>query len=66
MNTTCTESMAMSSRKHPRPGRNPKAAPPHPTYDDEISEAQIDTIRHLADPDGKRASKRVILYPSLV
>jgi hypothetical protein len=27
---------------------------------------QVEAIRRLADPDGKRAAKRVVLYPSLV
>jgi hypothetical protein len=63
--TTITESMAMSN-KTARPARNLKAAPPHPLYDDEISSEQLDAIRRLADPEGKRAAKRVILYPSLV
>ncbi|MBC2651254.1 hypothetical protein [Novosphingobium aerophilum] len=66
MNINLAESRAMSAQKHHRPGRNQRTAPPHPMYDDEISDAQIDVIRHLADPDGKRAAKRVILYPSLV
>lgn len=56
----------MSVRKNTRPGRNHKAAPPHPTYDDEITQEQMDVIRRIADPEGKRAAKRVILYPSLV
>lgn len=64
--TTTTESMAMSSNKTARPARNLKAAPPHPLYDDEISPEQLETIRRLADPEGVRAAKRVILYPSLV
>ena len=66
MTETRTESMAMSARKHPRPSRNHRQAPPHPDYNDEISTAQMDVIRRLADPDGSRAAKRVILYPSLV
>ena len=65
MNINCTESMAMSADKHVRPTRNPKSAPPHPDYHDEISKDQIAAIRHLADPEGKRASKRVILYPQV-
>lgn len=56
----------MSASKTARPARNAKAAPPHPLYDDEISSEQLDVIRRLADPDGARAAKRVILYPSLV
>jgi len=56
----------MSASKHPRPSRNHKAAPPHPTYEDEITAQQMEVIRHLADPEGKRAAKRVLLYPSLV
>lgn len=66
MKTNVSERMAMSAHKLHRPGRNHRAAPPHPMYNDEISESQIEAIRHLADPDGKRAGKRVILYPSLV
>lgn len=64
--TTTTESMAMSPRKTARPASSLKAAPPHPLYDDEISSKQLDAIRRLADPEGTRAAKRVILYPSLV
>ena len=56
----------MFSKKASRQTRSLKAAPPHPNYEDEISEKQIQVIREIADPDGKRASKRVVLYPSLV
>ena len=66
MTETHTGNMAMSARKHGRPGRNHQGAPPHPEYHDEITNDQIEVIRRLADPDGKRAAKRVILYPSLV
>ena len=55
----------MSAEKHQRPGRNHKAAPPHPDYNDEISDGQIAAIRHLSDPEGKRAGKRVVLYPQV-
>lgn len=65
MNINSTESMAMSANKHLRPGRNHKAAPPHPDYNDEITDDQIAAIRHLADPEGKRAGKRVVLYPQV-
>jgi len=63
MNINRTESMAMSATKNHRPGRNHKAATPHPSYDDELSDEQIAAIRHLADPEGQRAGKRVVLYP---
>lgn len=66
MTPTTTESMAMTARRHHRPNRNFKASPPHPGYEDDISADQLDVIRRLADPDGTRANKRVILYPSLV
>lgn len=65
MPNTTTESMAMTARKIYRPAHN-RAAPPHPDYNDEITPDQMEAIRHLADPDGERASKRVLLYPSLV
>ena len=45
--------------------RNHKLAPPPSDYHDEISKDQIAAIRHVADPDGKRAGKRVILYPQV-
>lgn len=64
MNPT-TESMAMTARKSQRPAPH-KAVPPHPDYNDEISCDQMEVIRRIADPDGKRAAKRVVLYPSLV
>lgn len=54
----------MSAQKRHFP-RN-QVVPAHPEYNDEISSEQINTIRRLADPDGKRAAKRVVLYPSLV
>lgn len=60
-----TESMAMSANKHDRPGLNKNAAPPHPDYNDEITDEQIAAIRHLADPEGKRAGKRVVMYPQV-
>lgn len=54
----------MSNRKNSRPA-NHKAVPAHPDYNDEISVDQIRVIRSLADPDGKRAARRVALYPSV-
>lgn len=66
MNINPTESMAMSAETHNRLGRNHKATPPHPDYNDEITDDQIAAIRHLADPDGQRAAKRVVLYPQVV
>lgn len=65
MTTNCKESTAMSAKKADMQSRAYKAAQPHPAYDDEISEEQINVIRKLADPDGKRAAKRVLLYPSI-
>ena len=56
---------AMNARKSVRQGRVRKAGPAHPNYQDEISVDQLQVIRRLADPEGKRASKRVALYPSL-
>ena len=64
MNANRTE-RAMNARKSVRQGRVRKAGPTHPNYQDEITIAQLDVIRRLADPDGKRAAKRVALYPSL-
>lgn len=58
-----TERMAMTARKSDNPAFK-KTIPAHPKYDDEISSDQMDIIRRLADPDGKRAEKRVLLYPS--
>ncbi|MEL7685538.1 hypothetical protein AAG594_14465 [Citromicrobium bathyomarinum] len=55
----------MSARKFVRAGRFRKTGPAHPNYQDEINDDQIQTIRRLADPDGKRAAKRVALYPSI-
>ncbi|MEP2735592.1 MAG: hypothetical protein ABJP34_04775 [Erythrobacter sp.] len=55
----------MSARKTVQQGRVRKTGPAHPNYQDEITNGQLEAIRHLADPDGKRASKRVALYPSL-
>lgn len=49
-----------------KPALSHGRVPPHPDYEDEISPAQIETVRRLADADGKRAAKRVLLYPSLV
>lgn len=57
--------IAMSARKSVRQGRVRKAGPAHPNYQDEITFDQLNAIRRLADPDGKRAAKRVALYPSL-
>lgn len=52
----------MSLNKTPRPYQ--KAGPqPHPNYQDELSKDQIETIRKLADPDGRNANGRVLLYP---
>ena len=56
---------AMTAKTHHGPRHNHKAPPPHPDYADEISSKQIEVIRHLADPDGKRAAKRVLMYPSV-
>lgn len=55
----------MTAKTHHGPRHNHKAPPPHPDYADEISSKQIEVIRHLADPDGKRAAKRVLMYPSV-
>lgn len=54
----------MTARKSNRPVHN--KVPLHPEYNDEITTEQMDVIRRLADPDGKRAARRVALYPSLV
>ena len=62
MNRNLTEREAMSLNKTPRPYS--KAGPqPHPNYQDELSKEQIETIRKLADPDGRNAGGRVLLYP---
>lgn len=45
--------------KFQRPLRKPLK---QPDYADEISEEQLEAIRKLADPEGKRAKKRVLLY----
>lgn len=47
-------------------GLNRKAIPSHPNYEDEISKEKMDVIRKLADPNGERAARRVLLYPSIV
>lgn len=54
----------MTARKSSRPAHS--KVPVHPEYNDEIGIEQMDAIRKLADPDGKRAARRVALYPSLV
>jgi len=53
----------MTVRKHERPAKNGRQVPIHPNYQDEIGPEAIDAIRKLADPDGKRAASRVLLYP---
>lgn len=40
-------------------GRTP---PRQPDYPDEISSEQLEAIRKMTDPDGKRAEKRTELY----
>ena len=40
-----------------------RTPPRQPDYQDEILKEQLDAIRHLADPEGKNASGRVLLYP---
>ena len=40
-----------------------RTPPRQPDYQDEILKEQLDAIRHLADPEGKHASGRVLLYP---
>jgi len=57
------ERLAMTVRKHERPAKNGRQVPIHPNYQDEIGPEAIDAIRKLADPDGKRAASRVLLYP---
>lgn len=37
--------------------------PKQPDYSDEITSEQLDAIRKLADPDGKNAKNRILLYP---
>jgi hypothetical protein len=54
----------MAHARKPAPSQS--RIPHHPDYEDEISLTQIETIRRLADPEGQRAAKRVLLYPSLV
>lgn len=56
----------MTERQHKRHVRAARPARPHPNYNDEISIEQIEVIRKLADPDGRRAAKRVLLYPSVI
>ncbi|KUR73856.1 hypothetical protein AQZ49_19850 [Novosphingobium sp. FSW06-99] len=63
MNINHTESMAMSADKHNRPANHHRTPAPQPDYNDEISDVQIEAIRRLADPEAKRSSKRVVLYP---
>ena len=60
------ENEAMNARQPARSRRMSKACPAHPVYNDNLSESQIEAIRKLADPEGKRAAKRVLLYPSVV
>jgi hypothetical protein len=66
MNSSKLKAMTMDARKPAAPRRLTGAVPAHPDYQDEITPAQIEVIRRLADPDGLRAAKRVLLYPSLL
>lgn len=62
MNSNHLEREAMSANKLSRPhGRN--APQPHPNYQDELTREQIEEIRKIADPDGRNAKGRVLLYP---
>lgn len=56
------EREAMSASKLSRPHTR-KVPQPHPHYADELSREQIDAIRKLADPEGRNAGGRVLLYP---
>ena len=55
--------MAMSADTQNRPVKARRTPPRQPDYQDEILKEQLDAIRHLADPEGKHASGRVLLYP---
>lgn len=52
--------------KKPQQSRFRGAAPAQPNYDDELTAEQVEALRKLADPDGSRARKRVLLYPAVV
>lgn len=66
MQMSTTERDAMSANKHSRARQNTHAPRAHPDYSDEISGDQIAVIHRMADPDGRRAAKRVLLYPAVV
>ncbi len=53
----------MSEKKFYTAKLDRQAPPCQPDYQDEISKAQLEAIRHLADPHGERATSRILLYP---
>lgn len=53
----------MSTDKRFRSVNGYQTPPKQPDYSDEISVEQLDAIRKLADPQGKHAANRVLLYP---
>jgi hypothetical protein len=63
MNRNQLERMAMSANTQKRTVKARRTPPRQPDYQDEILKEQLDAIRHLADPEGKHASGRVLLYP---
>ena len=63
MNCNQLGRMAMSADTQKRTVKARRTPPRQPDYQDEILKEQLDAIRHLADPEGKNASGRVLLYP---
>jgi hypothetical protein len=52
----------MSARNHDQNARSSRTPPVQPDYADEISTETLEAIRRLADPDGKRAKARTLIY----
>ena len=63
MNCNQLERMAMAADTQKQTVKARRTPPRQPDYQDEILKEQLDAIRHLADPEGKHASGRVLLYP---
>jgi hypothetical protein len=51
----------MTARPNPsaKVGRTP---PRQPDYQDEVTPEQLEAIRRLSDPDGKRAKSRTLVH----
>lgn len=65
MNFNNLERMAMSANTQNRPVKTSRTPPRQPDYQDEILKNQMVAIRQLADPEGKHARGRVLLYPEV-